>query len=346
MESNIMETDSHMRSAPMIENPFHTLMELSMGFVLPRTLQVVAELGIADALGEVPMHPEELAAATGTHAGSLSRALRLLAVHGVFQEASGAYRHTAASRLLRSDHPQSMRPFARMQGIPALWHIWEHLDHSLKTGRSASEKALPDGGFWGYFAKHPADSQLFNEAMTGKSHGQTAGILASYDFSGFRSIADIGGGNGHLLQAILAATPKLEGVLFDLPKVVEQSSAAVSGRLKLQGGSFFEDGLPECDAYILMQILHDWSDEESEKILTAIRRAAPKDAKLLIAEWLVPQDGKPSWTFFVDMIMMAELTGKERTEAEFKQMLAHTGFRLDRAIDAGFNTFILEATAI
>jgi hypothetical protein len=127
---------------------------------------------------------------------------------------------------------------------------------------------------------------------------------------------------------------------------VEQSSAAVSARLKTQGGSFFEDGLPECDAYILMQILHDWSDEESEKILTAIRRAAPKDAKLLIAEWLVPQDGKPSWTFSVDMIMMAELTGKERTEAEFKQMLARTGFRLDRVIDAGFNTFILEATAI
>jgi hypothetical protein len=331
---------------PKIENPANTIMELSMGFVLPRTLHVVAELGIADALGEIPMRPEELAATTGTHAGALGRALRLLAVHGIFQESSGTYRHTAASRLLRSDHPHSMRPFVRMQGIPALWHVWEHLDHSLKTGRSASEKALPDGGFWGYFAKHPEESQVFNDAMTGKSHGQTAGILASYDFSGFRSIADIGGGNGHLLQGILAATPKLEGVLFDLPQVVEKSSAAGSGRLKLQGGSFFEGGLPECEAYILMQILHDWSDEDAEKILTSIRRAAPKNARLLIAEWLVPKDGKPSWTFFVDMIMMAELTGKERTEAEFKQMLLRTGFRLERVIDSGFNTFILEATAI
>jgi hypothetical protein len=95
-----------------------------------------------------------------------------------------------------------------------------------------------------------------------------------------------------------------------------------------------------------MQILHDWSDEEVIKILTSIRGAAPQGATLLIAEWLVPEDGKPSWTFFVDMIMMTELTGKERTEAEFKDLLARTGFRLERVIDAGFNTFILESKAV
>ena len=172
-----------------------------------------------------------------------------------------------------------MRPFVRMQGIPALWHIWEHLDHSLKTGRSAAEKTLPNGGFWGYFAEHPEHSRLFNDAMTGKSHGQTTGILGAYDFSGFRTIADIGGGNGHLLQAVRAATPSLEGVLFDLPNVIEQASGAASSRLKLQAGNFFEDGLPVCDAYLLMQILHDWSDEESERILRSIRRSAPQHAK-------------------------------------------------------------------
>jgi hypothetical protein len=254
----------------------NTLMEISMGFTLPRTLHVVAELGIADALGEAAQSPEDLAAATGTNAGALERALRLLSAHGVFQKAGGGYAHTPASQLLRSDHPQSMRPFVRMQGIPALWHIWEHLDHSLRTGRSAAEKTLPNGGFWGYFAEHPEHSKLFNDAMTGKSHGQTAGILAAYDFSEFRSLADIGGGNGHLLKAILAATPDLQGVLFDLPKVVESASAAVSSRLSVQGGNFFEDDLPVCDAYILMQLLHDWSDEESGAILSAIspRRAA------------------------------------------------------------------------
>lgn len=170
--------------------------------------------------------------------------------------------------------------------------------------------------------------------------------MAAYDFSGLGSLADIGGGNGCLLKAELNATPGLDGVLFNLPSVIEQNGGAASIRLRLQGGSFFEDGRPVCDAYFLMQILHDWSDEDAERILTSIRRAAPEDAKVLIAEWLVPEDGKPSWTLLIDMIMMVELTGLERTASEFKEMLARTGFRLDRLIDAGFNTFIIEAAAI
>ncbi len=333
-------------TAPDTPNPVTTLMELSMCFTLPRTLHVVAELGIADALEDTPRRVEDLAQATGTHAGALNRALRLLSAHGVFQQRDGAYMHTPASRLLRSDHPQSMRSFVRMQGIPALWRIWEHLDHSLRSGRSAAEKTLPNGGFWGYFAEHPEHSRLFNDAMTGKTHGQTAGILAAYDFSGFGTIADIGGGNGHLLQAVLEATPNAEGVLFDVPHVIEQASAIASSRLTLKAGSFFEDALPVCDAYLLMQILHDWSDEESEQILKAIRRSAPPHAKLLLTEWLIPEGGQPSWTLFVDLIMLAELTGKERTEREFKELLARAGFRLDRVIDAGFNTFILESSVI
>src|SRR5262249_7999297 len=157
-----------------------------------------------------------LATATGTNSGALNRTLRLLAAHGVFEKRGDMYAHSPASRLLRSDHPQSMRAFVAMQGIPALWHIWEHLDHSIKTGRSGTEVGLPEG-FWGYFAAHPEDARLFNDAMTSKSAAQTAGILAAYDFSGFRLLADIGGGNGYLLRSILNATPMLQGVLFDLP---------------------------------------------------------------------------------------------------------------------------------
>ena len=233
-----------------------------------------------------------------------------------------------------------------MQGNPVLWHIWEHFDHSLRTGRSAAEKTLPNGGFWGYFADNPEHSPLFNDAMTGKTHSQTAGILSAYDFSDFKTVADIGGGNGHLLQAILATTPNLKGVLFDLPNVIEQTSAVRSDRLKIQAGNFFEDTLPVCDAYLMMQTLHDWSDHEADKILKAIRRSAPPHAKLLLAEWLIPEDGKPSWTLFVDLIMLGELTGKERSQLEFRELLAEGGFRRDRVIDVGFNTFILESSVI
>jgi hypothetical protein len=233
-----------------------------------------------------------------------------------------------------------------MQGIPALWHIWEHLDHSLRTGRSAAEKTLPNGGFWGYFADNPERSRLFNDAMTGKAHGQTAGIPNAYSFSEFNTIADIGGGNGHLLRAVLAATPNLQGILFDLPNVIEQTSAVAPDRLKFQAGDFFKDTLPVCDAYLMMQILHDWSDQESDLILRAIRRSAPPHAKLLLVEWLIPEGSNPSWTLFVDLIMLAELTGKERTEGEFRELLGEAGFRLDRVIDVGFNTFILESSVV
>ena len=177
----------------MAESPFDTLMQVSMGFTLPRTLHVIAELGIADVLDETPRSVEALAAVTGTNAEALNRALRVLSAHGIFERRGGVYAHTPISRLLRSDHPQSMRSFVRMQGIPALWHIWEHFDHSLRTGRSAAEKTLPNGGFWGYFADNPEHSRLFNDAMTGKTHGQTAGILSAYDFSDFKTVADIAG---------------------------------------------------------------------------------------------------------------------------------------------------------
>jgi O-methyltransferase domain/Dimerisation domain len=329
----------------MSKSPADTLMEISMGFTLPRTLHVVAELGVADALGETPLSADALAAATGTNAEALNRALRVLSAYGIFERQGGVYMHTPTSRLLRSYHPQSMRSFVRMQGIPALWHIWEHFDHSLRTGRSAAEKSLP-GGFWGYFAANPEDSRLFNDAMSGLTHTQAAGILKGYDFSNFDTIADIGGGKGDLLRAVLAATPNLEGVIFDLPNVIEQASAISSDRLRFEAGNFFEDSLPVCDAYMMKAILHDWSDQEAAQILRAVRRFAPTHAKLLLAEFLLPDDNDPSWTLFVDLIMLGELTGKERSQTEFGDLLGGTGFRLDRVIATGFNTFLLEASVI
>ena len=330
----------------MSQSPFDTLMEISMGFTLPRALHVVAELGVADALDEAPLSVETLATATNTHAGALGRVLRVLSASGVFEQQEGTYAHSPASRLLRSDHPQSMRSFVRMQGIPALWHIWEHFDHTVGTGRSAAEKTLPDSGFWGYFADHPEHSRLFNDAMTGKTHGQAAGMLAAYDFSRFERIADIGGGNGHLLRAIIDATPNVEGVLFDLSHVIEQATAVGSDRLKLHPGNFFQDDLPVCDAYVLMQVLHDWNDDEASQILRALRRSAPSRARLLLVECLIPENNEPRWPLFLDMIMLGELTGKERTQAEFERLLQNSGFTLDRLIDVGLNTFLLEASVI
>lgn len=329
----------------MSQSPSDTLMEISMGFTLPRTLHVIAELGIADALEDIPLTAKVLAERTGTHPDALNRALRVLSAHGIFAADCGEYRHSPASRLLCSDHPASMRSFVRMQGIPALWHVWEDFDHSIRTGRSAAEKSLP-GGFWGYFAAHPEHGRLFNDAMTAQTHAHASGILNAYDFSGFSTIADVGGGNGHLLRSVLAANPKASGVLFDLPHVVEQAKSIPSERVMFRPGSFFDDQLPVCDAYLMKIVIHDWNDDEASRILKAIRRSAPAHAKLILAEFLVPEDGKPNWTLFVDLLMLGELTGKERTRTEFGDLLAGADFKLDRVIDTRSNIYLLEASVV
>jgi hypothetical protein len=329
----------------MAKSAADTLMEISMGFTLCRCLHVIAELGIADALGDMPLSAKALAAATGTHPDALNRALRVMAAHGIFTAEGGVYAHSPASRLLRSDDPQSMRSFVRMQGIRALWHVWEDFDYSIQTGRSAAEKSMPKG-FWGYFAEHPEHSRLFNDAMTAQTHAHVAGILSACDFSGFKTIADIGGGNGHLLRSVLDANPNARGVLFDLPHVIDQAKAVPSERITFHPGSFFGDLLPICDAYLMKIVIHDWNDDEATRILQATRSSAPSHAKLLLAEFLVPEDGKPHWNLFVDLLMLGELTGKERTKSEFSDLLAGAGFKLDRVIDTGSNIYLLEASVV
>jgi O-methyltransferase len=217
----------------------------------------------------------------------------------------------------------------------------------LTTGQSIQEKVVP-GGYWKYLSENPQAARLFDEAMMGKAAGQIAGILRSYDFSAFETIADIGGGRGHLLAAVLQAAPRARGVLFDQPHVTAAAQAAgmESERLRMHPGDFFTDALPSADCYLIMQVIHDWDDAKAAGILAAIRTAAAPGAKLLLIECIVPEDSTPSWTKMLDLQMLTLLSGKERTEKEYSEMLRTAGFRLDRAIDVGMSTSILESVAI
>lgn len=323
-------------------NPFHTLVEIAGGYVLPRCLHVVADLGVADVLDETPRTAADLAASVGAHPDALGRVMRLLSAHGVFESQGDKFRHSPASQLLRADHPQSMRAFARMFGSSINWAIYGALEHSVRTGLPAADQVVP-GGFWAYRAEHPEENGIFNAAMAAKAQGQVAAIVAAYDFSRFGLIADIGGGRGHLLRAVLESAPTAKGVLFDLPHVIEEAAGVASERLTLQAGDFFKGAMPVCDAYLMMEVIHDWGDEEALAILKAIRRAASSHAKLLLIEQIIPNDPGPHWSKTLDVHTLALVGGRQRTRQEYEALFDGAGFSFEREIDTGADISILEA---
>jgi|APFre7841882724_1041349.scaffolds.fasta_scaffold47145_1 hypothetical protein len=327
----------------MIEhNPFETLRQIAAGYCLSRGLHVVANLAVADKLDETPRTAAELAVSVGVHPEALGRILRLLCAHGVFESCDGKFRHSPASRMLRTDHPRSMRDYVRMFGLPPFWATFGELEQSARTGLPVGDM-VTSGGLWAYLAQHPEANAIFNATMVTKAHTQIAGVLAAYDFSEYKLIGDIGGGRGHLLSAVLERVPGAKGVLFDLPHVVEDKAGAATPQLTRQAGDFFKDKLPVCDAYLVMEVIHDWNDAESISILKAIRRAAPSHARLLLIEEIVPDDPGPAWSKMLDIHMLALIGGKQRTRREYEALLDAAGFSFKREIDTGAGISILEA---
>jgi hypothetical protein len=310
--------------------------------VLARCVQLIAEYGVADALADRPLTAAEIAVKTGMNADALRRMLRLLAAHEVFTQEGELYRHTPTSELLRTDHPHSMRSFARMMNLPVMLKSFAELTEAAKTG----EPAMDFAGFMEYFAAHPEESGIFNQAMADKSRNIIPAVLDAYDFSPFPVIADIGGGRGHLLRGILEQTPAASGVLFDLPHVIREAAADESARLRLQPGDFFADALPTADAYLLMEVIHDWNDEDAARILAAVRRAASARARLLIVEAIVSEVPGPDFSKVLDVIMLAITGGRERTPSEYEALLARAGFRLERTITTPSQYSIIEAAVI
>ena len=320
-------------------SPPQQLWGLVTAHVIARCLHTVADAGVADAIGDAPVPVATLADATGLHPDALHRMLRLLAAHGVFAQTADGYAHTAASTLLRSDHPQSMRAFARMIGMPATWKGVTDLAHAARTGRPAADWAA----LLAYFETHPDEATLFNQAMVDKSRAVLPAVIAAHDFGAYPVIADVGGGRGHLLQAILAASPTSRGVLFELPQVIAEAADVASPRLQLVGGDFFRDAVPPADAYVLMEVLHDWDDGDALRILAALRRGAPPHARLLVVETLVPDAEVQHPGQVLDIIMLAVTGGRERSEADYRALLARGGWALERVVPTASPLSLVEA---
>lgn len=310
-------------AAPGALPPPALLLGTAVGHYAARCLHVIAGAGVADHITDAPRPAAEIAKAAGVNADALHRMLRLLAMHGVFEETASGWRHSPASALLRSDHPQTMRAFAAMIGDPTNWDSLAVLDHSLRTGRTAAEKVFPNG-VWDYYAKNPELNRQFDAAMTAKSHGDIPLFLAALDVNGVSTVADIGGGRGHFLRAILDAHPSLKGILFDQPPVV--ANAPDHARMKKVGGNFFKDDMPQADLYVMTHIIHDWADAEAIAILKNLRRAAPNGARLVLFELALPEGPEPHPAKALDIVMLTVPGGRERTVKEYDGLFAASGW--------------------
>lgn len=326
-------------------SPLDVILQTTGGYCVARALHVAADLGVADFIGDDGTPIDELAQRTGSDPDALGRILRLLSAHGIFSANGDTVSHNPVSAVLRSDHPQSARDLARMFGLPLFWETFGHLDHSVRTGRPAVERTHPDG-LWAWLSERPEASAVFNGAMIGKSFGQVAGVVESFDFSRFGRIADIGGGRGHLLQAILAKYPQSTGLLFEQPHVIEEVRDIASDRLQLQAGDFFADELAPSDAYILMEVIHDWTDEESAQILSGVRRAAPLGSALLLIEQLMPPTPGAHWVKMLDVHMMALFAARQRSQKEYDELAEQCGFARVGTTDTPSGISVLEYRAV
>jgi hypothetical protein len=324
--------------------PDEIIWTLANAVVSSRCLHVIAALGVADQIGDYPVSTRELASRCGADPDALGRMLRLMAAHSIFERDGAGFRHTPASRLLRSDHPMSLRPLVAMMGLPVFGATFDRLEHSARTGSPAVETVEPKG-LWAYLQEHPDEARTFDLAMTAKAAADIPAVLGAYDFSCFATIADIGGGRGHLLRAILEAVPHARGVLFDRPQVIEALDFAHE-RLTPQAGDFLVGPLPAADAYVLMDVIHNWPDAECAAILRAIRAAAHPGAKVLVIENILPENGDDPVAEALDIIMLAMTGGRERTAGRLGELLTSCGFGEPKVIATEARRRIVEAPAM
>jgi hypothetical protein len=326
-------------------DPAEHLEELLGGYQDTQALYVAAKLNLADALREGPKTAVELASAVGAHAPSLLRLMRYLVRVGVLAEADGdRFALTPLGEPLRSDHPDSLQSLAILYGSPLIWRPFGELYHAVVTGDRAFERAfgLP---YFEYLDRNKEDAAVFNAVM---SAGLPVEVLDAYDFSSFHTIVDVGGGQGAFLQAILERFPQAHGMLYDLPAVVAQASVSASAdvmaRFETVAGDMFTSVPAGGDAYLMKRIVHDWSDEEATCILRNCRQAMNEGGKVLLIEQVLHPGHFSEFATAIDLQMMVLVSGRERTEEEYRALFAAADLQLTRAIPAGPRS-ILEATS-
>ncbi len=312
------------------------MLQMLIGGWVAQSIYVAAKLGLADLVASGPKTAAELAKACDANADALYRLLRALASVGVFTEVqNGRFAMTPLAETLKTGHG-TQRAMAIMTGEEHQ-QAWTDILYSIKTGKPSFDHVFGMGVF-DFFQKNPAAGETFNQAMSSFAVITHAGIAEGYDYSGIRKLVDVGGGHGSLMTAILKKNPKLTGVVYDRPNVVDGArktleQAGLTGRCEVVAGDFLESVPSGADGYILSHILHDWDDERCRMILKNIHKSMEKSGRVLIAEHVIAPGNDPSPGKFLDLNMLVMCPGgRERTEAEFKTLVASAGFKLSRVV--------------
>ncbi len=330
--------------------PFERVMQLANGFALSSALYAVTKLNIPDLLAKGALPVSQLAAATGANEDALYRVLRALAMVEAFAETGGrCFALTPFSEALRSDAPDSARELVLWLGNRFHFHVWAELSYSLKTGKPAVEQVYGKPAFEA-IESMPDVAHDFNTGMTCLSRQLAPAVLDVYDFSGIDTLMDVAGGHGFILCEILNRYPRLKGILFDMPSVVEDPKCAqcllnVNHRCRTIAGNFFEHIPGGANAYYMQHIIHDWDDEPALKILGNCREAlqGQKNGRLLVVDSVIPQTPQPHFGKLLDLEMLLMPGGRERTEPEFRTLFAKAGFEITRIVPTSRPDSVIEA---
>ena len=317
--------------------PAAFIIERLGGLVEVRMLGVVCELGVPDRLHAGPCDVASLARDAGADADALARVLRFLVSRGFFTRGrDGRLANNAVSDVLRADHPDSMRDWVLFIG--ASWHaqIWSNADHSVRTGRGATESAFGVPFFDYVQTQNPAAGAEFDAAMAAGSRLQAQLLVRQYDFSAVGSVCDVGGGTGTVLAEVLRGNPATRGTLFDLPSVLAKVSHELDGvadRCALVAGDFFAEIPAGHDLYMLLAIVHDWDDERASVILENVRKAMAPGGRAIVVDSVMPDHDRADLSKQFDVLMLVLTgSGRERTKAEFDRLVAGAGLRVARDI--------------
>ena len=328
-----------------------TLLHMAAGGWIGQAVHVAAKLGIADVLENGPKTPPQIATVTGSHPEALHRLLRMLAGLGIFEEdAEGRFGLTALADGLRSQAPVSLRAFAIMLGEEMLWRPWGDLHHAVQTGEAAFAHVFGEA-LYDYLGMHPQAATIFDAAITDRARQENRAVVEAYDWWP-DTIVDVGGGQGSLLAEILAQAPNARGVLFETPHVADRAKtmieeAGLARRCEVIGGDFFQSVPTVGGLYLMRRVMHGWSDESATVILRNCRKAMRQDGRLLIIEHVLAPGNAPSWGKMLDLQQLVLSTGgRERSEAEYANLLAAAGFKLERVIPTSSTASLIEAIPV